>query len=136
LPVCSAFPRPLSDRESALLDLLLRDDFPGVEALRVQRETVRVKGLWRDLGGIVLLEVADAAAPRANVVHTVPVEARVRGADPPREVLLFVKQGALDSIELVDHSGNDPQELPDVRAVEAPTRNVASTDPRQAQSGG
>ena len=98
----------------------------------MQRETVCVKGLWRDLCGSVLLEVADADAPPADVVHTVSVETRVRGAEPPREVLLFVKQGLLDSIELVDYSGNDPEELPDVRAVAVPMLNTAASDDRQA----
>ena len=129
------FPRPLNDRESALLDLLLSEDFQGVEALRVQRETVRVKGFWRDLGGIVVLEVVDVDAPRADVVDAVPIETRVRGADPPREVLLFVKQGLLDSIELVDHSGSDPEELPDIQAVDTPDRNTGTTDARPTRSG-
>jgi hypothetical protein len=133
--VPSAFPRPLSDRESALLDLFLAQDFQGVEALPVQRESVRVKGLWEDLGGIVLLEVDDVDAPTADIVHTVPVETRVRGADR-QEVLLFVKQGLLDSIELVDYSGNEPVELPDVGAVERPKVNTASSDGRQARSDG
>lgn len=114
--------RPLSDRESALLDLLLGEDFPGVEALRVQRETVRVRDVRRERGSIVLLEVA-ADAPRAAVVHTVPVETRVRGSEPLKEVLLFVKQGVLDSIELVDYSGSEPEELPEVETLEPPTSN-------------
>ena len=103
---------------------MLAEDFPGVEALRVQRETVRVKGVWRGRGGIVLLDVGNADAPRAEVRHTVPVETRVRGADPPEELLLFVKDGLLDSIELVKGGGEEPLSLPDVSAVEPPTVSV------------
>jgi hypothetical protein len=132
----SPFPRALSDGERGLLDLLLAPEFPGVGALRAQRESVRVKGLWQNLGGIVMLEVCDADAPKADVVHTVPVETKVRGADPPHEVLLFVKQGRLDSIELVDYAGREPLELPAVETVERPTVNAATTGPRHARSDG
>jgi hypothetical protein len=132
----SAFPRPLSDRERGLLDLLLAQEFPGAAALRVQRESVRVKGLWRNLGGLVLLEVCDAHAPKADVVQTVPVETKVRGADPPQEVLLFVKRGLLDSIELVTYAVREPVELPAVETVETPTVNGATAYPRLARRDG
>jgi hypothetical protein len=52
-----------------------------------------VKGLWQDLGGIVLLEVCDANAPRAEVAHTVPVETPALSADDTADVPLFVKGG-------------------------------------------
>lgn len=87
--------------------MLLAENFPGSDELRAQARTVRVKGFWEDRPSIVLLEVMDPGAPRANVVHAVPVEAKVRDADPPQELLLFVKDGLLDSIELVDYAGND-----------------------------
>ena len=132
----SSFPRALWDRERDLLDLLLSQEFPGVDALRIQRERVHVKGLWQDLGGIVLLEVGDPGAPKAEVVHTVPVESQVRGADPPPEVLLFVKRGLLDSIELVDYAGREPLELPAVETVETPTVNNATTGRRQGHTDG
>jgi hypothetical protein len=47
----------------------------------------------------VLLEVGYGGAPKADVVHAVPVETRVLDADPPHEVLLFVEQGLLESID-------------------------------------
>jgi hypothetical protein len=40
-------------------------------------------------------------------------------------VLLFVRDGLLDSIELVDYAGLEPTELPAVEAVETPTVNGA-----------
>jgi hypothetical protein len=52
---------------------------------------------------------------------TVPVETCVREAEPHQEVLLFVKEGLLDGIEVVDYSGGEPELLPAVEAVEAPT---------------
>jgi hypothetical protein len=54
----------------------------------------------------VLLEVADQRRPRAEVCAHSAVETRVPGADPPRDVLLLVKDGLLDSIELVAY-GDD-----------------------------
>lgn len=125
--VGAAFPRPLSDPERSLLEVLLAENFPGSDELRAQARTVRVKGFWEDRPSIVLLEVMDPGAPRANVVHAVPVETKVRAADPPQELLLFVKDGLLDSIELVDYSGNDGVGLPDIGAVEPPTVNSAGT---------
>ena len=119
----AVFPRPLLERETAFLDLFLAVDFPGVEALRVQRESVRVKALWSGLGGVVLLEVPDADAPRAEVVQAVPVQTRVRHATPPRDVLLFVEAGLLSSIELVLYGDDDYSELPDVASVAPPLVN-------------
>ena len=115
----SAFPRALSERERALLDLLLAEAFPGVEALRVQAQSVRVRGLWEGLPAVVLLEVCDPAAPRAEVVHPVPVETHVRGTEPPQELLLFVWDGVLDSIELLNPA-EGLRELPDVASFERP----------------
>lgn len=114
----SPFPRPLSEHERALLDLLLAEEFPGVGPLRVHAESVRVSGLYG--ATVVLFEVADPDAPLAEVVHPVPVETRVRGANPPEELLLFVKNGLLDSIELVTYGDETPTELLDVAALERP----------------
>jgi len=124
--VGAAFPRPLSDPERSLLEVLLAENFPGSDELRAQARTVGVKGFWEDRPSIVLLEVMDPGAPRANVVHAVPVETKVHDADPSRELLLF-KDGLLDSIELVDYSGNGAVGLPDIGAVEPPTVNSAGT---------
>ena len=125
--VGAAFPRPLADPERSPLEVLLAEDFPGSDELRAQARTVRVNGFWEDRPSVVLLEVMDPGAPRANVVHVVPVEAKVRDADPPQELLLFVKDGLLDSIELVDYSGNDAVGLPDIGTVEPPAANSAGT---------
>src|SRR5579862_4819294 len=97
----ASYPRPLSAREQELLDLLLAEEFPGVEALRLQARSLHVRGLHEGLPTVVLLEVADPNAPRAQVAQIIPVEARVRGAEPPQELLLFVKEGLLESLELV-----------------------------------
>lgn len=91
----AAFPRPLSDRERSLLELLLAENFPGADELRAQARAVRAKGLWEDRASILLLEVTDPNAPRANVVHTVPEETKCGTPTPPQELLLFVKERLL-----------------------------------------
>jgi hypothetical protein len=122
-PTQSGFPRRLTERESSLLTYLLEPDFPGVEELRAQAPSVVVTGLYKSLPTIVLLRVTDLDAPAAPVAHPTPVEARVRGSDPPHDVHLFVKHGRLESIELVAYDGVDPPELPPVEALLAPTFN-------------
>jgi hypothetical protein len=118
-----SFPLPrlsVGEYERAVLDHLLSHEFQGVHALRAQARVTQVRGLWEDQPTIVLLEVHEEA-PVAEVAFTVPIEARVRDVEPPQEVLLFVKQGRLDSIELVDYGGGEPDELPSSDRLEPPT---------------
>jgi hypothetical protein len=97
--------RPLSVAEGALLRFLLSIEFPGVEALRIQAESVRVRRDGVQVPRLLVLDVADRRAPRAEVVHSVPVETRVRGARPPQDLLLFVLGGVLDSGRAAGGSG-------------------------------
>jgi hypothetical protein len=127
-------PRPLSDHERLLLEPLLAEEFPGADGLRAQARAVRVKGLWEGRPSVVLLEVTNRDAPRADVVHTVPVEARVRDAEPPRELLLFVKGGLLESLEVVDYGSSDQPSLPAVDELEGPVANSAELKSRQLRS--
>lgn len=106
--VIHSFPRELTESERSVLDLLLAEEFPGARELRVQAQAVRMKGYGDDVPSILLLEVVDDHAPRASVVHAVPVETRVRDAEPPQELLLFVKDWLLDSLELVDYGSREP----------------------------
>ena len=106
------FPRPLTHREQALLEFVLGHDFPGAPELRTQAKTTRARGYWEDLPTIVLLEVMDPDAPRASVVHPVPIEFEVDASYSPSELLLFVKEGLLDSLELVVHKDVPVDELP------------------------
>jgi hypothetical protein len=131
--VPTSYPRPLNERERSVLDFLLSHDFPGVEALRVQAQSARVRGLGDELPTIVLLEV-DVDAPFATeVAYTVPIDARVRDVEPPQEVLLFVKWGRLECIELVDYSLEEPHELPTPEGLETPTVYVPGREPAAAR---
>lgn len=108
----TAYPRALSAAEEALLQALLSYDFPGAAELRSQLPSVRVRGLSLDDPHVPLFEVADPKAPRAQVSDIVPIQARVRDADPPIEILLFVKDGLLDSLEVVDYGSKTRRPLP------------------------
>jgi len=44
----------------------------------------------------------------------------VQASDPPQELRRFVKDGLLESLELVDYSGNEVAELPTATALDAP----------------
>jgi len=132
--VGGTFPRQLSDHERSLLEFLLAEDFPGVAELRAQARAVRVKGLWEGCPSVVLLEVTNRDAPRASVVHAVPVEARVRDAEPARELLLFVKDGLLESLEVVDYGSSSQSGLPAVDELEGPITNSTQVKSRQPRS--
>ncbi|HUA45900.1 MAG TPA: hypothetical protein VMA77_11765 [Solirubrobacteraceae bacterium] len=102
--------------------------------LRAQARAVRVKGLWEGCPSVVLLEVTNRDAPRASVVHAVPVEARVRDAEPARELLLFVKDGLLESLEVVDYGSSSQSGLPAVDELEGPITNSTQVKSRQPRS--
>jgi hypothetical protein len=63
--------------------------------------------------------------PRAEVVARVPVEAKSVASDPPMELLLFVDNGLLSMLELVDYGPRDAHrdELPPQDSFGAPKVN-------------
>jgi hypothetical protein len=113
---------PLSKREKDALDFLLASDFPGVEALREQAEVASVVG--RCPCGCATIELAiDAAqASPASSHEPIPVEARTRDKSEggPLELLLFVRKGWLEGLEIVFYGNDIPTEFPAPKAFEAP----------------
>lgn len=94
---------PLTDAHRALLDLLLRDEFPGVAELRAQVAFARS---WQNGDDFVEFRV-DRAAPAAPVTSHVPAEARV-GEGPSIEIWLWVDDdGYLSTIETIDATRDD-----------------------------
>jgi hypothetical protein len=121
--------RTLIQPERKLLDRLLRVQFPGVQELRVQARSVQAVADHRPKPRsyqVVLLhfEVTDAEASRARVRHSQPVTARVRG-HPKRDVLLTVRDGFLSDLEVVDLSGELPDELPLIQQLRPPSVNYS-----------
>ena len=105
------FPRPLSEREGAVLDYLLAIDFPGRGALAQQRRRVQVTERWGTEPTIEVDVQARDSTDRAVVEMDNPVEANTR--DGLFSVVLRVRDGLLQMIELVDNAGRGQrQELP------------------------
>jgi hypothetical protein len=114
-------PRPLRPDESAALSYLLAADFPGAEDLRRQAEVVSVVGDLGDCCPTIEFRVDADAAPQATVAEPVPVEARSRRG-PARELLLFVRDGWLTSLELVHYEEEPgPERFPDPAEFGPPT---------------
>ena len=107
-------PRRLTADEAAALDFLVGADFPGAEELRQQAAVAQVVGDWGDCCPSIFLAVDQRRAPRANVREPIPVEAESKRGYPARELLLFVEDGWLKSLELVHYEEQPgPRTFPD-----------------------
>jgi hypothetical protein len=86
---------PLTDAHRALLDLLLREEFPGAAELRAQVAFARS---WQNGDDFIEFRVDRAASPAPVTAH-VPVEAHY-GEGAVVEIWLWVgDDGYLSSIE-------------------------------------
>ncbi len=101
--------RPLREDEKALLAFLLSADFPGCDVLRMQAESATVVGECECGCGTIGLEVG-TGLPTAGLVKPHPLEAYGKMID----VLLFVRNGFLGSLEIVfyEDSAERPYPLP------------------------
>jgi len=101
--------RPLRQDEKVLLAFLLSADFPGCDVLRMQAESTTVVGECECGCGTIGLEVGPGL-PTAGLVKPHPLEAYGKMID----VLLFVRNGFLGSLEIVFHqdSAERPYPLP------------------------
>lgn len=112
-------PRPLSDQERALLNLLLSIDFPGVVALREQAKTVEAHG-----DGMFIDLVVDEDAPHADVISETPVQADVTGAEYEGGLIVFVESGRLSALEYWWVTDEMPAAMPPLDAVGKPLATV------------
>ncbi|WP_442965934.1 DUF6984 family protein [Rhizobium sp. 42MFCr.1] len=100
--------RDLTPGERSLMDLLLTNQFPGVEALRSQLETARVSRI--DAEGSLQFRVR---GPLAEVQERVPTEGYYFDADvdyrPAVNVLLHVVEGKLHELEVYKDDGSPIQ---------------------------
>jgi hypothetical protein len=113
----------LTKREREILRFLLGGQFPGVEALRRQAEVALVSHRL-DCCATVEFEVDTTRAERAFVAgEPVAVEARSKDEEKPYELLLFVYDGWLSSVELLHHAEEiGPSEFPAPDLFHEPTR--------------
>jgi|HubBroStandDraft_5_1064220.scaffolds.fasta_scaffold182466_3 hypothetical protein len=100
-------PRQLSPEETALAEFLLSVEFPGHDELRKQLKLAQVTGTCECGCGTILIRV-NHANDKAVTTERVVVEAYGKGVD----VLMFVRDGALSSIEIVDHGDARPLRYP------------------------
>jgi hypothetical protein len=114
----SSDPQPLSIEQRAVLDFLLVKDFKGRDELAAQAETVRTSGSSCDCGCPSFSLDPDRTLPAAVVDDTVPVEAHGPARDgSPIGVLLFVRDGYLDELEIFGYAETPPPELPDTQRL-------------------
>jgi hypothetical protein len=112
-------PRPLQPDEREILDLLLSREFSGIEALR--RNALEVVVVGRCDCGCPTVDLASTNFPRSdNSVRLAPVEGYVVADDgtPLQQLLLFVSNGQLRSLELVWYGDSPPARWPDSERVE------------------
>ena len=107
-------PRPLTDDEHRVLDLILGATFEGAEPLRAQSRDVLVVG--RCTCGCPSIDLAVAADTRRSTRPDglVPVELSVvpLAQEPPGQVILFVRDGELSYLEFVFYEDRPPAEWP------------------------
>jgi hypothetical protein len=108
--------RPLSEAELGVLNALLAHDFSGVEQLRAQLPHVQVVGKCDCGCPTVELRVPEgiAASPVTTDSRLAPVEGNVRPAvdGPPGNIILFVDDGRMTSLEYVSYADPPPKEWP------------------------
>jgi hypothetical protein len=99
--------REASEEEQAVLDRLLREDFPGAETLRKQSQDLQVRRIDRD--GSLELRPGEGA-PRADVDERVPVEAELKDRDGFMiHVLLHVVDGLMNELDIYKDNLRPPQ---------------------------
>jgi hypothetical protein len=105
--------RPLNEKERELLDFMFTADFRGRDELKKQASSVEV--CWEcDCGcGTVEFELKEPYI-RAAAHEPIPVEGYGEGVD----VSLFVKQGLLSSLEIVNHGDGRPLTYPNSRDLQ------------------
>jgi hypothetical protein len=115
--VCHAlrvYPRSLTQREHALLGLILSVDFPGARELRAQLSTVEVVRPWAEGSASLDLRVVSAAASADGVSSPISVGALVvdDAGEPVGELLVWLADGLLAGLEYAWFTDDMPLVLP------------------------
>jgi hypothetical protein len=107
-------PRPLNHDEHAILGFLLQPELDGVEQLRAQVPGAIVVGKC-DCGCPTIDIEVDTNAPSSGLAGPLsPVGARVspESDEPIGDVILFLKDGRLSSLEYVYYTDQPPDRWP------------------------
>ena len=110
--------RPINESERQILDRLLHVDFPGAAELRVQAARSQIDRL--DIAGGPVFEFNFSNdVVRASVSYPVPVEAEGVDQDGARmHLLLHVRDGVLQELEIYREDGQQIQRLPKADSVD------------------
>jgi hypothetical protein len=119
-------PRALTTREREVLSLLLPlDGFADVDVYRAQLDHATVTG-GCSCGCATIYLAIGPEAPLSSAAGPDPslLAIEARGKDPsdpslPVEIILFAKNGALESLEIVYFGDTPPKELPATERLEA-----------------
>jgi len=106
--------RVLSGDERRVLSLLLSPEFEGVQELRWQADRAVVVGRCRCGCPTIDIDVPSDAPPAAIRGSLSPVEASVSEEEDgiPGQIILFVHDGRISSMEYVYFSDTAPSEWP------------------------
>lgn len=112
--------RTLDADEGAILDHLLSLEFDGVDQLRCQAAEVTVVGRCDCGCPTIEIETTASALTVPWEGRLAPIEGRVvpTADEPPGDVILFVDDGRLSSLELVWYTETPPKAWPPVERVE------------------
>ena len=117
--------RSLTNVERHVLERLLSEDFPGVEQLRVQASHAEVVGVCDC--GCPTIDLVVTGAPIAEALidsRVAPVELDI-GPDEegaPGTILVFLRDGLIESLEYVYYSTDVPTTWPDPSRLTAEHR--------------
>jgi hypothetical protein len=104
--------RAFTGREESLLRLLLDQQFPGAEVLRMQVLAAETRARTLDVDGSIALKVPENF-PAAAVTQRVPIEAETADHDGDGvHALLHVVQGRAVELELYRNNGEPVEEWP------------------------
>lgn len=126
------FPHDLSKREREILALLLSVDVPGIDELRQQAEAATVSGRCSCGCATVDFTVDQSMAPASPLRHSPVIETRTKAgvageAEPRYDLLLFLDNGWLQSVEIVYYGDTIPSEFPPPEDFEPPRLRPADS---------
>jgi hypothetical protein len=119
-------PRPLTERETAVLAFLLSIDDLRVAPLRDQAATAVVTGMCTCGCATIDLAVDRTTGHRAErrspAIEAFTIGMLDQKSDPTRsyELLVFLDDGWLSSLEIVYYGAESPREFPDPGTFDAP----------------
>lgn len=117
-------PRPLTEGERAVINLILANEFPGAAELRAQVGFARVVARWAAGSASVDLEVLEGAPRSPAAAGVIPVDATVvdESGSLFGEILLWATDGYLSAIEYAWYGDEPPSALPDTGLISTEAR--------------